>query len=380
VHRLMHGGAAILATGWPSFGMASRGRIKLRGFANTFMSNCMYCGAADVTVEHPLPRGLGNFKDYVPLTDRVCTRCNSICGQLDEQLCRCGSEAFFRKFLGISGRSEHDDVNSFYRGSSRGGRLEMLGTNHETGEEKELELEGPNSVRELRCVKFVAEDGSTHTIPIKDGMTRGEFRKNVASLGFKFFKQANISAASEEIPWVESLFEGFEMERKVEWVKPTGPIMYGPFSVKFTVNDRYFRAIAKIGFHYFLTKFPRFRGDEHFFSDIRNFIMNSCPIDDISQFVTYSRREFVLQLRTGGRLAVWGHLMAAYADHMGLGAKVQLFVGPQSRSIVYTVRLGSNPSAIHYSESYANFFAYYPPEKRVAFDGEVAELSAVSQV
>ncbi len=268
------------------------------------MSNCIYCGAADVTVEHPLPRGLGKFKDYVPLTDRVCSRCNGVCGQLDEQLCRCGSEAFFRKFLGISGRSGHDDVNSFYRGSSRGGRLEMVGINHETGEEKELELVGPKNVRELRCVKLVAEDDSTHTIPIPDGMTPGEFRKKVTALGFKTFKHANISAAPEEIPWVESLFAGFTMNGKTEWVQPTGPIVYGPLTIKFTVNDRYFRAIAKIGFHYFLTKFPRFRGDEPCFSEIRNFIMNGCPIDEIARFVKQSREQFAYQLRAGDRLSV----------------------------------------------------------------------------
>ena len=226
------------------------------------MSYCIYCAGADVTLEHQLPRALGNFKGYLPLTDRVCSRCNGICGQLDEQLCRCGSEAFFRKFLGISGRSGHDDVNSFYRGSSRGGRLEMFGTSHETGEEKELELVGPDSVRELRCVNLVAEDDSTHSIPITDGMTPEKFREKITALGIKFFKHANISAATEEIPWVESLFEGFAIDRKTEWVQPKGPIMYGPFSVKFTVNDPYFRAIAKIASHSFLTRFPRFRGDE----------------------------------------------------------------------------------------------------------------------
>lgn len=342
------------------------------------MSNCIYCGAAEVTLEHPLPRALGNFKGYLPLTDRLCGRCNGICGQLDEQLCRCGSEAFFRRFLGISGRSGHDDVNPFYRGSSRGGRLEMFGTNHETGEEKELELVGSDSVRELRCINLVAEDDSTHAIPITDGMTPEQFREKVAALRFKFFKSAQISAATEEIPWVESLLEGFAIGQRTEWVQATGPIMYGPFSVKFTVNDRYFRAIAKIAFHSFLTRFSRFRGDEPCFSEMRRFIMDGSPIDNIREFVTYSREQFVLQLRAGGRLSVWGHLIAVHADYLNLGAKVQLFVGPQNRSIVYNVRLGKNPSAIHFSEAYANFFAYYPPEDRGDFDGEVADLSALA--
>jgi hypothetical protein len=344
------------------------------------MANCIYCGAADLTEEHPLPRGLGKFSGYVPLAGRLCNRCNGICGQLDEQLCRCGSEAFFRKFLGISGRQGHDDVNSFYRGSSRGRRLEMFGTNHETGEEKELELVGPDSVRELRCVKLVAEDDSEHTVPITDGMTAEQLRKKVNDLGFKFFKHPDISAAPEEIQWVESLFDGFKIEAKAQWVQPTGPIMYGPFTIKFTVTDRYFRAIAKIGFHYFLTKFPRFRGDESCFSGIRNFIMTECPLDAIGRFVTTSQEQFAYQLRAGDRLSVWGHLLAVESDYTGFRAKVQLFVGPQSRSIVHAVNIGKNPSPIHYSEAYGDFFAYFPIEKRGEFDGDVSELGALARL
>jgi hypothetical protein len=342
------------------------------------MSNCIYCGSSDVTLEHPLPRAPGNFKGYIPLTDRVCARCNQICGQLDEQLCRCGSEAFYRKFLGVSGRSDREEVNPFYRGSSRGGRLEMVGTNHETGEEKELELVGPDGVRELRCVKLVGEDDAVHTIAITDGMTQEEFRKKVAALGIKFFKHANISAAPEEIPWVESLFEGFTTDGKAQWVQPTGPIMYGPFTIKFTVTERYFRAIAKIGFHYFLTKFPRFRGDEDCFSEIRDFIMNGCPIDEVRRFVTQSPEQFEYQLRAGSRLKVWGHLIGVDSSHMGFRARVQLFVGPQNRSTVLTVQIGKNPSPIYYPEAYGDFFAYYPPEERVDFDGEVSELVALA--
>ena len=344
------------------------------------MPNCIYCGASDVTLEHHVPRALGNFKGYVPLADRVCIRCNGICGQLDEQLCRSGPEAFFRQHQGITGRQAHKGVNPFYRGSAGGGRLEMTGTNHETGEEKELEMVGPNSVRELRCAKLVAEDGTTHTIPITDGMTPEAFRKKVTALGIKFLKHCDISAAPEEIPWVESLFEGFKMKRKAEWVQATGPIMYGPLSIKVTVDSRYFRAIAKIGFHYFLTKFPRYRGDEPCFSGIRNFILKGCPIDEIGRFVTQSREQFVHQLRAGDRLSAWGHIVCVEAGYKGFRAKVQLFVGPQNQSVVYTVSLGENPSPIHYSEAYGDFFAYYPLEERGEFVGEVSELGVVTRL
>lgn len=39
------------------------------------------------------------------------------------------------------------------------------------------------------------------------------------------------------------------------------------------LTDRYFRAIAKIGFHYFLTQFPQYNGHEPMFSAIRRFIL-----------------------------------------------------------------------------------------------------------
>jgi hypothetical protein len=344
------------------------------------MAGCIYCGSTDLNIEHHLPRALGSFKGYMPLTDRVCKRCNGICGQLDEQLVRCGSEAFFRMFLGISGRSAHEKVNPFYRGSSRGGRLEMVGTNHDTGQEKELELVGPDSVRELRFAKLVGEDGKTYTITIMDGMTKEEFQRRVLATGVKLFKQVDLSAAPEEIPWVESLFEGFTMRGKAEWVQPKGPIMYGPFTIKFTVTDRYFRAIAKMGFHYFLTKFPRFRGDEPCFERIRNFIINDCPIDEVPRYLTYSREPFEYNLRAGARLSAWGHLISAQSDYNDFTARVQLFVGPQTRPNVYTIPLGQNPSRLHYSEAYGDFFAYYPAEDRNEYDGEVAELLAVTRV
>lgn len=242
-----------------------------------------------------------------------------------------------------------------------------------------MELLGPNSVRELRCAKFTDGNGGVHTIPIKDGMTREEFRARVSRLGIRLFKHVDISASSEEIPWVESLFEGFKFE-KVDWVQPSGPVTYGPLTIKITVTSHFFRAVAKVGFHYFLTKFPRFRGDEPCFSEIRSFIVDGCPLDDVPRFVTQSPEQFVHQLRSGDRLAAWGHLIAVDATYWGFRARVQLSVGPQNRSTVYTVRLGKNPSPVHYSEAYGDFFAYYPKDQRGDYDGEVSELGMVTRL
>src|SRR5208283_4158282 len=116
-------------------------------------------------------------------------------------------------------------------------------------------------------------------------------KKRVQALGFKKYKTVDISAAPEEIAWVESLFVGLNFERKTEWSRSTvGPIVYGPARIKFTVTSRYFRCIAKIGLHYFLTKMPGFRGDETYFKDIRDFIANEGNIDKCRSFVTYNQQ------------------------------------------------------------------------------------------
>lgn len=86
------------------------------------------------------------------------------------------------------------------------------------------------------------------------------------------------------------------------------------------------------------------------------------------------------QLRAGDRLSVWGHVLLVEAGYKAFRAKVQLFVGPQNRSVVYTVQLGTNPSPIHYSEAYGDFFAYYPVDERSGFDGEVSELGVVTRL
>lgn len=336
---------------------------------------CIYCGSADTNDEHHLPRALGNFRGYAMLTERLCKQHNANCGLLDEQLCRSGIESFFRQFLGITGRKSHQKAAPFYRGSAGGGRLVLRGTNHQTGETTPLELGPGGSVRELRCCCFTADNDSVHVIAIPDGMTPEQFRTKFDELGIKRFKEADTFADKEEIPWVTTLLETLKYEGKTEWSKRgQGPITYGPLDIRFTVNNRYFRDIAKIGFHYFLTKMSRFRGDEPCFGDIRRFVISECSIDECALFVGYSRNQIAYQLQQGARLSAWGHILCAEVDYLNLTAKVQLFVGPEFLAPVYTVRLGRNPSAIHHSEAYADFFAYHSQTQRGEFDGEVSEL------
>jgi hypothetical protein len=248
----------------------------------------------------------------------------------------------------------------------------MIAVNQKTGEGVPLELVGGNRVTELRCVTLTGHDDSTYVVAIPDKMTPEQFKKRIDALPIKTFKTGDISATDEEIPWVESLVQkGLKFESRTEWTKSAlGPIIYGPAKIKTTVNARYFRCIAKIGFHYFLTKMPQFRGDENCFAEIRQFIITDGSLQDCERFVARARSP----LGNVQSLRYWGHVLSAEAEYWQLKVRVQLFAGPGVQTRVYGVALGRNPSRIDCARYLGDFFGYYPKEERDEFDGEMGEL------
>ena len=88
------------------------------------MDLCIYCSRVADSVEHPLPAAFGEFKSAPLLENRICKKCNNqSLGILDEQLTRCGPEAFFRKLYDVHGRTTHEKINPFERGSAGARRL-----------------------------------------------------------------------------------------------------------------------------------------------------------------------------------------------------------------------------------------------------------------
>ena len=324
-----------------------------------------------------MPRCLGNFKGYRSLDDRLCVECNGKCKKLDEQLCRSAGESFFREYLGIEGRRGQRKVNPFYRRSAGGGKLVVEGKSSATGETVSLELE-KGSVRELRHLSLITEEGIRHVIPIPEGMTPSRFRQEFDQLGVKKAEEGHIYADETEIPWIESLLDTLKMDEKLGWLEGgAGPITYSNVVIEFRVTERYFRALAKIGFHHFLTQIHRFRGDEECFKAIREFIMTEGELSRCDKFVSYVRKSLIFRDMVP---VAWGHAVAAEVDYHRLRSRVQLFLGPEYLPPVFTIQLGRNPSPIDYPETSLNFFEYYPRKERGEFDGEVKTGFAVTNM
>jgi hypothetical protein len=96
------------------------------------------------------------------------------------------------------------------------------------------------------------------------------------------------------------------VERLVKAVWPTANFgesklmstLYEKQMVKHVLNERYFRAIAKIGFHYFQTQFSEYEGRELIFSEIRRFIHDDLggPINRVNSLVGLRQEALIAQL------------------------------------------------------------------------------------
>ncbi|HEX4950793.1 MAG TPA: hypothetical protein VFZ34_29295 [Blastocatellia bacterium] len=145
----------------------------------------------------------------------------------------------------------------------------------------------------------------------------------------------------------------------------------------FQITDKYFRAIAKIGFHYFLKYMRMFRGDEEAFSEIRKFITEG---GDISKFVSYSAADKLIGfIPDGYGVKTFRHILIAKATYEKMYCQAQFFLGPGFDPIIYTIHLGNNPMRIIAYQECGHAFVYDEKISAQGACGEVKELKSISK-
>lgn len=343
------------------------------------LQECLYCPEPADSREHPLPAAFGEFQGAPQLHNRVCTKCNNRLGVLEEQLTRCGPEAFFRRFYGVQGRPTHDLVNPFYRGSAGGQRLVMTAFDKSLGIEVELELTHGREVRQLRQLIFIEKSGKPHHLFIPDEFRDHPEKLRVAyqKLGVTDVAESHLVCDSEESAWVEPLL-------RAVWPSMTlgerslGARNYESGAViKVQLTDRYFRAIAKIGFHYFLSQFPEYSGHEPLFADIRQYILeDGAGVDRANEFIGKRQHPILGEMLNGARPDSWrAHVLCAEIRPGECLAYVQMFLSEDWPASVYTIRLGHNPAVVD-SRAAGHAYMYYADGPRGKFSGDAVELDS----
>jgi len=141
--------------------------------------------------------------------------------------------------------------------------------------------------------------------------------------------------------------------------------------VQIQVTNRYFRAIAKTGFHYFLTQFPIYSGHEAIFSDIREFITN-----DERELVAARINRFVGVHKNpiAPTAPVLAHLLCAEIREGVCLAHFEPFITPGSRLRAFAIYLGVDPAMTDYAFRAHGHF-YYAQGKNGRYSGEALEMS-----
>lgn len=339
-------------------------------------ASCLYCPESAESKEHPLPAAFGEFESAPYLYNRICESCNNTrLGVLDEQFARCGPEGFFRRHYGVQGRPTHDEVNSFYRGSAGGYRLEMKARDPKLGIDLLLECDD-GIYRQARQLIFVEKSGKLHHLPLRVGLTPPELRASFEKLQVNKPFDVHILYGPDEQEWVEKLIkEAWPTVTFGEGGLPGGTYQGAVTTVVLT--DRYFRAVAKIGFHYFLTQFPQYNGSETIFTKIREFIVTEgLKVELANEFV--SRRQHPLlseMMIQGARPQGWqAHVLCAEVKPGACLAHVQMFLSEDWPAPIYTVCLASDSSIVDYA-AMGHAYVYHADGLRGKYAGEAVTLA-----
>lgn len=345
------------------------------------MAKCIYCKNKEADArEHYLPACLGEFLNYELLYNRLCNDCNNEIGKLDEQFCRCGPESFIRRIKGIKGRKKHKKVNPFYRKSSGGKYIEMEMNDHHNNKKIFCEIiEGTDDAIPARQIIFQDISGKFFSILITDNMKdHKDLQKALLENNLENCKPIECWATVDEREWIEKLLNNYNIKFNWKFSPLDEKKVTKKFTVKFEVNDKYFRAIAKIGFHYFLKYFPQFTGFEIEFEEIKNFIDKG---DEIEKFVEQIEGSFIYGLKPGSvttdKLC---HFIGVNKTRNFIIAYLQFFVGPEfGPSFYYKVNIGKNPERIIYPQNIGHQFVYFDQKDKKGFIGRMDPLRSFSR-
>lgn len=217
----------------------------------------------------------------------------------------------------------------------------------------------------------------TH-IRLFSGIRPDQIRQACRDAGLEKMKEARLHCSEDN--WAEftgllcDLWPTAKFERGAS--TPAGVDCDMSVKIELVVNISYFQAIAKIGFHYFLTHSGRgFRGDEPHFEAIRRFITEGGNIEGF--FKRANRPTFGMPfgaLRDGRVITPdrWCHVLAACEADRQATAYVQLFVGPGCIPASYYIWLGqwSNP-IISLNHTWGHVYLYDNPQQEGCYAGSV---------
>lgn len=340
---------------------------------------CIYCNEREADArEHYLPQCLGRFKNFDPLLDRLCGRCNQeIGGTLERVFCRRSPEAVVRSLNWIKGqnrgsRKSRKPARIFQPENIGGRHLDFFAADQQTGQSISWQTDNqPGTIKEISQLVILDATGEIlQHIPIPTEITTG---RELIELLKKHELPSTVPktlviAASGDEERVQRLFS--EINQNVILQRRVGGRVPGPQIFVGEFTPEYFRALAKIGFHYALKHIPTITGSETVFRPLREFIRDGTG--DPAQFLSSCNH-----VSDPARPA--GHLLTAVATPDSMIVTMQFFSGCKTALPRWCLILGPNPAAPYVRQTSAHFFTYTREEDGRLTGGEIVVLPLASQ-
>ncbi|MGB3341228.1 MAG: hypothetical protein WBB37_07080 [bacterium] len=336
---------------------------------------CIYCGSSGpFSKEHAIPYSLGQFKGFPELIDMVCADCNNRNKLKEEQFLRCGPEAFIKKFLGITGRKKHKKVNIFERGSAGAPPIDFIGYDPNLGINILFEFNpGQQTIREVnKQIVFINKIGEFFPLRVPDWIEDNkQFLKYIKEKVPKGNYDARFFGDDEFLQRMKILTSGIGKNFTISGPSPETTVET-PKTV-YRVTDLYFRAIAKIAFHYLLAVVDFYRGDEDIFKPIRDFVINGGVVED---FVKQKSKEPIEPVLPNW----WTHIIKMDSGYGGIFIYLQFFINTRDNPLPdmlqnkFMVRLSRNHVPPKLINRRCHHFVYYQPIQKVdGYYGKVIE-------
>jgi hypothetical protein len=209
--------------------------------------------------EHPLPAGLGNFKDDIRLKNFICYDCQTRFSKFEAVFLQNGTEAFFRNILGFRGRKNHKEKNIYIEPTLGLSPLTVKGIHPTLQHELLWELTLQDQAVPIHQLVFQKSDGSLMHIPIRGGRLAQDLARH--DEGWKSWQLLVCIAGAADEPELQSaLGPTLGKMKDAPMGVPEHKELEGKMRAQITLP--YVQAISKIAFHFCFGALPfhRIRG------------------------------------------------------------------------------------------------------------------------
>jgi hypothetical protein len=233
-------------------------------------------------------------------------------------------------------------------------------------------VEGKDGLAPMSQLIFFPNEGEPVRLPFKTGKwTVDKIKDILEKAGVEIASAVAYPNSPEEDAAMRALLDALVPDGKDQPVAPLvdGAAIDGELTAQ--VSEAYVRAIAKIGFHFFLKYFPH-TGLAPEFDDVKRFIYHGKADRPI---VTRQDEPALRDLKDPRALPLsWAHFVTAESNQRGIEARMQFFFGPIVRPIGWSVKISTMPS--QHVQCSGSAFMYYE-DRSGEYDGERHDLIAL---